>query len=579
MFRHHRCFGVLLLLCPFLFAWQPPAADLSQVLSDLENRHAAAKFGNNRQVLILGLGDSLTHGTMDGTNNNINSQNAYLQLVADAISQVEPVLFHQPFFDTNQKRIDPWRIPTNLAVDGATVFTIDGLAYAKAPDSPKKSNKLMCNQWFPAFLNDKYDKVLFPINWQTNSTVSTVDAAAWWLAEPEVGTSALPGLVFLWAGNNDSSKAALGSAGADGGLAFPLPYDLVRPELTWTLRLTLDVGLGLKLVNFSPYTAAAINAGLTEIDDFAAQYHQVVDRLASAAGDDDVTFFLMTLPYYGSVGYLFDSEDLEFYLGQVNPDYRVPQSFARVAPRGEDINDFTKGDRVSIFTFGFMYLLLESGYSVDEVNRALETNGVQRDGLVLSEQEQAAIRERIDHFNAVIDAEAATRGDRFVRVDIGGFLNRALTGDTVIYAGDQRLTRKWTRGAGFSLDGVHPGYTGQALVANYVLDQVDEARNLSTPRYDLAQMLGRDPYHDQDGDGWARGPNYNPVGLTQLLFLFLDPDDQNPQTRLQLPDDVWQRVSNVILGEVTGIPGLKQAVAQEKTRREAAAAQNNNPNH
>lgn len=426
----------------------------------------------------------------------------------------------------------------------------------------------MCNQWFPAFLNDKYDKVLFPINWQTNRlnrrrrlVVGRTRSRYQHPSRPCFSLGRLQ--------RQQQGRARLRRCRRQLGL--PLPCDLVRAEWTWTLRLTRRVGLGHKLVNFSPYTAAAGDAGLTEIDDFAAQYHHVVTRLDQAVGD--VTFFLMTLPYYGSVGYLFDSEDLAFCLGQVNLDYRVPATFARVALRGEDITDFTKRDRVSIFALGFMYLLLESGYGVDAVNRALEIDGAQRNGRAHSEQEQAVIQDRLDHFNPVINAEAAGRRDRFVHVDIGGFLNQALTGDLVIYAGDQRVTRKWTRGAWFSLDRVHPGYTDRALVANYLLDQVDAARSSNTPRYDLAHILDRDPYHDGDGDGdgWATGPDYEPLDLTKLLFLFLEPDDQNPQTRLQLPDDVWQKVSNVILGEVTGIPGLKPPVKGEKARRQATA--------
>ena len=59
-------------------------------------------------------------------------------------------------------------------------------------------------------------------------------------------------------------------------------------------------------------------AHLTELSDFATQYNHVLDRLiaesdgALETGRMDV--FLLTLPYYSSVGYLIDSEDLEYYL-------------------------------------------------------------------------------------------------------------------------------------------------------------------------------------------------------------------------------------------------------------------------
>ena len=45
-------------------------------------------------------------------------------------------------------------------------------------------------------------------------------------------------------------------------------------------------------------------------------------------------------------------------------------------------------------------------------------------------------------------------------------LSDGLGGKLTIQVGDKTLSRKWTCGSGFCLDGVHPGYTGQAMVAN-----------------------------------------------------------------------------------------------------------------
>ena len=73
-----------------------------------------------------------------------------------------------------------------------------------------------------------------------------------------------------------------------------------------------------------------------------------------------------------------------------------------MAAPGAPIDDFFKGDRVSLLTFGFMYALLGTGYSVDYVNQVLEVDGHQRDGLVLSEEEQCFIMSRIDRYNNAI---------------------------------------------------------------------------------------------------------------------------------------------------------------------------------
>ena len=64
-----------------------------------------------------------------------------------------------------------------------------------------------------------------------------------------------------------------------------------------------------------------------------------------------------------------DADDLEFHLRQLDPSYTVPASFTRPDPNSTAANN---GDRVSVITFGLMYSLLATGYSVDYVNQVLE---------------------------------------------------------------------------------------------------------------------------------------------------------------------------------------------------------------
>jgi hypothetical protein len=282
------------------------------------------------------------------------------------------------------------------------------------------------------------------------------------------------------------------------------------------------------------------------------QFGRVLGRLrqAAAASPMDTDIVVLTLPYYSSVGYLLDSDDLEFYLRKLDPGYTVPPTFQRVAPPGEPIVDPTAGDRVSLLTFGLMYALLHSGFSVDYVNQVLEVDGRQRDGLVLSESEQRYIRERIDRFNAALRLAAALAGPRVHVVDVGTYLNDALTGGTPIVVDGRELGRQWGRGGAFSLDGVHPGYTGQALIANFVLAGLDAILGVETPRYDLAGVMADDPYVDRDGDGWVPGPASTGTGMTELLFLFRDPDDGDPLAEPALPEDVWMRIARALLRQV-----------------------------
>jgi hypothetical protein len=329
----------------------------------------------------------------------------------------------------------------------------------------------------------------------------------------------------------------------------------IEPVITPALKMLLRVGAAAGIVSFEPYTFSAVERNLTDLEDFIPQYNRLLHRLRSEndLSPDRVPLFLLTLPYYSSVGYLFDSDDLEFYLRKLDPAYAVPSTFKRANPE-----ELLTGDRIALLTFGLMYGLLDSGFSVDYVNQILEVGGEQRDGLVLSESEQRFIVERIDTFNEAIKDAAATLGPNVHLVDIGSFINLGLTGQNDIRVGNRILSRRWVRGNSFSLDGVHPGYVAQALIANVLINRFNEVLGLNAPMHDLEALLETDPYIDQDLDGWAPGPGYPPLGLTEILFMFTDPDDADPAVQPDLPPDFWEQVSAILLGEIQGVPGLRE---------------------
>jgi len=379
---------------------------------------------------LLGMGDSLTHGTMDATNNYINTLHAYLQRVANSLGQRIPLTFSQPLFDLDERRLQPFRLPTNLGVDGADAFSLEGLEYYRRAgvDESFLSGDLLADKLLPRLFIDKYDKVLYPINLYARQPVSQVDSAIWLLDQAAPPAGITTALMVFWVGNNDSSTAALG-AGSSNPSFLPIPVEQVAPVMPG-LSLLLRVGQRLGILSFEPYTQASIERNLTRLEDFTAQYNRLLDRLQQEGSQGGVRqeLFLLTLPYYSAVGYLFDSDDLEYYLQKVDPAYKLPPSFKRVAESEQPITDAFAGDRVSLLTFGLMYALLASGYSVDYVNQVLETDGQQRDGLVLSEAEQQYIMGRIDGFNATIKTAATSRGPGVSLVDIGQFLNDTLGG-------------------------------------------------------------------------------------------------------------------------------------------------------
>ena len=317
-------------------------------------------------------------------------------------------------------------------------------------------------------------------------------------------------------------------------------------------------------LSFQPYAQASIERNLTDLADFTAQFDHLLGRFTSetAGSGAEIEWLVFTLPYYSAVGYLIDSEDLEFYLRKFDPSYSVPASFKRVAPPGQPITDPFQGDRVSLLTFGFMVSLMATGHSVAETNALLDDNGQQRDGIVMSEAEERYIMERIDGYNAAIRSVASGYGPRVHVLDVGAYLNDAFAGNTPVVVDGHTLSRKWSRGGGFSLDGVHPGYTGQSLIANYVLQQANALFGWNAPLYDLSQVLATDPYFDHDGDGWVAGPNDPAFGITQLLFLLRDTDDTDPTSEAHIPADVWDQISNILLHQALGIPALAHEAAR-----------------
>ena len=519
----------------------------------LEARAVRRDAAALERVMLVGIGDSLTHGTMDATNNAVATENAFLQKVADKLALATKLRFRQPLYDLQENRLQPYGLPTNLGVDGADSFTIEGLRYHKRAGTTENvpGADLVSSRSLPFQLESDYEKVLYPINLRAGKPVSQIDAAVWQLTEGARLARSQKAIGVLWIGNNDSSGAALGTGGTPE--RQPIPFDQIKSELPPLLRALLRFAQRSGEISFEPYTQASLAQVLTDVDDFDAQFNHVLDRLqAETAGSGaEIHWYVISLPYYSSVGYLIDSDDLEYYLRKFEPTYSVPASFKRVGT-----NPVT-GDRVSLLTFGFMLSLIGTGHSVAEVNAVLETPaGVQNDGMVLSEAEQQFIMARIDAYNASIAAAVAARGPNVHLLDVGGELNRVLTGQTPVVINGHQISRKWTRGGSFSLDGVHPGYLGQAFIANMLQADLETRFGWDLPAYDLSQVHSTDPYVDHDGDGWSLGPPETAPGFAELLAVLTDPDDADAAAQATIPADIWERIAGILIKQFRTNPVL-----------------------
>jgi len=514
--------------------------------------HSAPAVDPDAWVLI-GLGDSLTHGTMDATNNTLNTANAYLQRVAHSLAQRISLVFSQPFLDGNGERVAPFQIPTNVGIDGEDSFSIDGLNYYRRAGTAESlpSPSLTADKWIASQFEDKHDAVLYPINVLARRPVTQIESAEYLLKNWIPNAGLKKALVVYWVGNNDSSTSALGYGGSN-PVFMPVPVEQLQPELP-AISSFIQFGVSKGQLSLEPYSPGAIDRNLTLLSDYTTQQISLLTRLVNASnGLSERHIVVPTLPYYSSIGYLMDSDDLEFYFRKVDPGYTVPPSFKRVAAPGAPITNPLQGDRISLMTFGLMYALLESGYSSAYVNGVLEVSGRQRDGLVLSEAEQQTIRTRIDGFNASLRTIAASLGPGVHVIPVGEYLNEVLTGHTKVVVGGKEFSRKWMRGGSLTFDGVHPGYTGQSLIANLMIDQINRIIATDAPPASLEAVFNTDPYIDHDNDGFAPGPDYPVSGLSELLFLFKDPDDTNAAIQAQLPANVWNIIAKVVLEEITG---------------------------
>ncbi len=112
-------------------------------------------------------------------------------------------------------------------------------------------------------------------------------------------------------------------------------------------------------------------------------------------------------------------------------------------------------------------------------------------GRVLDAAEQAAVRATVMRFNdeiasAVADVEAS-RGVPIALVDVFALFDRLRGG------GVDGVTSRYLGGV-FSLDGIHPTRTGQALIANAFIDALDARFGESIPEVNVARVAARDPF-------------------------------------------------------------------------------------
>lgn len=111
------------------------------------------------------------------------------------------------------------------------------------------------------------------------------------------------------------------------------------------------------------------------------------------------------------------------------------------------------------------------------------------DEVVLDSSEKAKVMGRVNKFNSIIK-QVSSEYD-IPLLDINGlFQNAATEGITI---GGVTFTNAYLTGGLFSLDGVHPSTMGHALIANYLIELMNENFDWEMPLIDLSKYFWTSP--------------------------------------------------------------------------------------
>lgn len=220
------------------------------------------------------------------------------------------------------------------------------------------------------------------------------------------------------------------------------PLLTIQPPVLWTQAeygQILNPTLAFIQLGFEDVSEAAINndAGrITAVDSFTADYTQLLARMLTT----DATVVVMTVPDPTESAYFVSIDDLAHQYGLTSDDLRTRFGLAA-------------GDMI---TLGGMI-------EIADALRGRRSN-VLSQGSVLSAAVAAGVRTAVGGYNTAI--RNAVRGKKADLFDLADFMHQVKTSGARTDGG----TVTGAYGGGFySEDGIYPSSTGQALLANAVL--------------------------------------------------------------------------------------------------------------
>lgn len=416
----------------------------------------AFRSGAADPVVMINLGDSLTHGFQSNTVNEHTQVHGFPQVMADQMKQTAFLFWENPLLDdVTGARTSPEVLPYNLGVSGATVRSL-------IEEQTGGTRPVL-------------DQVFSPIPAITGQNVSQLEAA-----EYIAGLYPDRRKIFtLWIGSNDVLKAVTRGQGTQ------LTADAISAFLS-------DTAAG--------HDADTVLNGLTDI----------VNRLTVFP---ESHVFVATLPDVTDIAFLLNEEDLETLA--IFPDADVtalaPEQVVGLGPFLNPLNP------------------------PQSIARALHTNNIilngtvagtiaASDGFSLTADEAVLLNERIQLINDHIRFLAEVTENVTV-VDTAALFRQVV--QEGIPVGPALVTRTYSAGGTFSLDGVHPSHTGYGLVANEFIQAINGTVMAGVvPEADVAEIWFSDPYQDGDGDGYVPGPALS--AMHPSLIPLTDCDDTDP---------------------------------------------------
>ena len=466
-------------------------------------------------LTMVAVGDSLTAGMQDGICRADRQRAGYVPLVAAAAGipmnlplivggSVPPAFFSETAFDVKHalelrkaliKGVAPlalyleyvgmandysavWKLPEMGHRDPASLdtpqhpqhnFAVSGLELRHMVDVRSARDYVLETR---DFIEDKSDLVVrLPGIREILQNGADVGRGS----QIDQAIAKKPDVVLFWGGANDVLAAATGGVVDDRTLT-PVTdqiWDFNHQDLVtqkWVRRQTQHEVKGLWSSLIGPQGALTrlLNETTAEIVAMNLPDVTTIPNLRVVGRPLGSLPFRVVLP---------DGTDATSRLEQFIIPTRV-----KSALKGQR-EQYPAGSRVGLVTVLSALVAghrIESAADLEAAMRDLTRDGALTENDVLDRDELAAVQERIDDFNRLLQQTAA-RNKRIHLVDAHAMMNEiATTGRALRGTGpDVTVTTTFTgtptsdgRDGMFSFDGFHPSNTGHAMIANAVLDRL-----------------------------------------------------------------------------------------------------------